>query len=120
MKSREFICQIDHCWGIPGIPVVDQLSECGLRARSEAIIIPRAREQTTKESHKPKSPLSLVFSVDYGAYSLVPMAAAGASSATTKVNVDDSKPVETAKEQQKPAAALEEDDEFEDFPVEGG
>lgn len=48
------------------------------------------------------------------------MAAAGASSATTKANVDDSKPVETAKEQQKPAAALEEDDEFEDFPVEGG
>jgi hypothetical protein len=41
------------------------------------------------------------------------------SSATTKAIVDDTKPTETPKEQQKPAAALEEDDEFEDFPVEG-
>ena len=38
------------------------------------------------------------------------------TAATGKV---DQKPAETPKDIQKPTAALEEDDEFEDFPVEG-
>ncbi len=82
-------------------------------------LIPELGSRHQRKAKKPRSPLKSSLSVDYSAYSLVPMAAAGSSSATTKANVDDSKPVETAKEQQKPAAALEEDDEFEDFPVEG-
>ncbi|KAI9862573.1 MAG: hypothetical protein M1813_004425 [Trichoglossum hirsutum] len=37
-----------------------------------------------------------------------------------KIGKDAPKPAtETSKEQQKPAATLEEDDEFEDFPLEG-
>ncbi len=46
-------------------------------------------------------------------------ASAQRSSETTKAVVDDTKPGDATKDQQKPAAALEEDDEFEDFPVEG-
>ncbi|KAF2842410.1 hypothetical protein M501DRAFT_1055112 [Patellaria atrata CBS 101060] len=43
-----------------------------------------------------------------------------ASSTTAKATVNDTKDNgETPKEQQKPATQLEEDDEFEDFPVEG-
>ena len=38
---------------------------------------------------------------------------------TTKAVVNDAKNGETMKDQQKPAATLGEDDEFEDFPVEG-
>ncbi|KAI9819910.1 MAG: hypothetical protein M1827_006480 [Pycnora praestabilis] len=45
--------------------------------------------------------------------------AAEGSGSTTKAVTEDTKPGETLKDQQKPAAALEEDDEFEDFPVEG-
>lgn len=45
-------------------------------------------------------------------------ASAQGSAATTKAVVDDKKNGEPAKEQ-KPAAQLEEDDEFEDFPIEG-
>ena len=46
-------------------------------------------------------------------------AAAEGSGPTTKaVTPDESSPT-TLKDQQKPAVALEEDDEFEDFPVEG-
>ncbi|KAI9722365.1 MAG: 26S proteasome complex subunit [Candelaria pacifica] len=45
-------------------------------------------------------------------------ASAQGSSETTKAVVDETKPSDTGKDQQKPAAALEEDDEFEDFPVE--
>lgn len=47
-------------------------------------------------------------------------AAAEGSSQTTKAIVADSTSSSTLKDTQKPAAALEEDDEFEDFPVEGG
>ena len=43
-------------------------------------------------------------------------AAAEGSGPTTKATVSDAS---TLKDQQKPAAALEEDDEFEDFPVDG-
>lgn len=46
-------------------------------------------------------------------------ASAQSSAATSKAVVADEKSGETLKDQQKPAAALEEDDEFEDFPVEG-
>jgi hypothetical protein len=45
--------------------------------------------------------------------------AAQASSTTTKATTDDKKQEATMKDQQKPNMALEEDDEFEDFPVEG-
>ncbi|MCJ1298216.1 26S proteasome complex subunit [Hypocenomyce scalaris] len=45
-------------------------------------------------------------------------ASAQGSTSTTKAVVPDEKSGETLKDQQKPAAALEEDDEFEDFPVE--
>lgn len=46
--------------------------------------------------------------------------AAQGSSATTKATVSDSKNGEQPQAQdKKPAAQLEEDDEFEDFPVEG-
>jgi hypothetical protein len=45
-------------------------------------------------------------------------APAQASTATSKAT-DEKKHNETMKEQQKPNMALEEDDEFEDFPVEG-
>ncbi len=41
------------------------------------------------------------------------------SSAETNTSKPDEKPTEASAEQEKPAAALEEDDEFEDFPVEG-
>ena len=44
------------------------------------------------------------------------MSAQGSSEAA-KATANDSKP--EGKDQQKPAAALEEDDEFEDFPTEG-
>ena len=46
-------------------------------------------------------------------------AAADGSGPTTKATVSDSTDSSTLKDQQKPAAALEEDDEFEDFPVDG-
>ena len=46
-------------------------------------------------------------------------AAAEGSGQTTKAIVSDSASSAALKEPQKPAAALEEDDEFEDFPVEG-
>jgi len=46
-------------------------------------------------------------------------ALAQGSSATTKAVVNDAKNGEAKDAPQKPAAALEEDDEFEDFPVEG-
>jgi len=45
-------------------------------------------------------------------------ASAQGSSATTKAVVSDAKNGEGKDTPQKPAAALEEDDEFEDFPVE--
>ena len=38
---------------------------------------------------------------------------------TTKAVVSDKPSSDTTKEQQRPTAPLEEDDEFEDFPVEG-
>ncbi|KAI9674910.1 MAG: 26S proteasome complex subunit [Bathelium mastoideum] len=44
--------------------------------------------------------------------------AAQGETATTKAIVNDAKNGETVKDQQKPAATLGEDDEFEDFPVE--
>ncbi|KAH0566086.1 hypothetical protein GP486_000524 [Trichoglossum hirsutum] len=37
----------------------------------------------------------------------------------TKIGKDAPKPATETKEQQKPTATLEEDDEFEDFPLEG-
>ena len=46
-------------------------------------------------------------------------AAAEGSGQTTKAIVSDSASSAALKEPQKPATALEEDDEFEDFPVEG-
>ena len=46
-------------------------------------------------------------------------AAAEGSVSTTKATVADATSSSTLKDQQKPAAALEEDDEFEDFPVDG-
>ncbi|KAI9846092.1 MAG: 26S proteasome complex subunit [Sclerophora amabilis] len=46
-------------------------------------------------------------------------AAAEGSSSTTKAVTSDTESGTTMKDQQKPAATLEEDDEFEDFPVEG-
>ena len=46
-------------------------------------------------------------------------ASAQGSSATTKAVANDAKNGEAKDAPQKPAAALEEDDEFEDFPVEG-
>ena len=46
-------------------------------------------------------------------------AAADGSGPTTKATVSDPTDSSTLKDQQKPAAALEEDDEFEDFPVDG-
>ena len=46
-------------------------------------------------------------------------AAAEGSGPTTKATVSDPTDASTLKDQQKPAAALEEDDEFEDFPVDG-
>ena len=48
--------------------------------------------------------------------------AAESNSDTTKLNanVSDSKDGSQPLQAQKPAAQLEEDDEFEDFPVEGG
>ena len=45
--------------------------------------------------------------------------AASGSAATTKAIVSDSKDDSKPLQPQKPAAQLEEDDEFEDFPVEG-
>lgn len=44
-------------------------------------------------------------------------AGADGSGPTTKATVSDPTDSSTLKDQQKPAAALEEDDEFEDFPV---
>ena len=46
-------------------------------------------------------------------------AAAEGSGSTTKAIRSDESSSTALKDQQKPAAALEEDDEFEDFPVEG-
>jgi len=46
-------------------------------------------------------------------------AAAEGSGPTTKATTSDATDFSTVKDQQKPAAALEEDDEFEDFPVDG-
>ncbi|KAF2463161.1 uncharacterized protein BDR25DRAFT_347379 [Lindgomyces ingoldianus] len=46
-------------------------------------------------------------------------ASAQNSSQTSKALASDSKNGDAAKDAQKPAAQLEEDDEFEDFPVEG-
>ncbi|KAL8698184.1 MAG: hypothetical protein Q9224_001968 [Gallowayella concinna] len=45
-------------------------------------------------------------------------ASAGSSAPTTKAITSDPPSSKTLKDEQKPAAALEEDDEFEDFPVE--
>ena len=45
-------------------------------------------------------------------------ASAEGASSTTKAVVSD-QTNEPSKDQQKPATALEEDDEFEDFPVDG-
>jgi 26 proteasome complex subunit DSS1 len=45
--------------------------------------------------------------------------AAQGSSNTTKAVTSDSKDTSQPLQPQKPAAQLEEDDEFEDFPVEG-
>jgi 26 proteasome complex subunit DSS1 len=45
--------------------------------------------------------------------------AAQGSSSTTQATVSDSKDDSKPLQPQKPAAQLEEDDEFEDFPVEG-
>lgn len=47
-------------------------------------------------------------------------AAAEGSGQASKAVVSDSTSSSSLKEPQKPAAALEEDDEFEDFPIEGG
>ncbi|KAK3176251.1 26S proteasome complex subunit [Lepraria neglecta] len=44
-------------------------------------------------------------------------AAAEGSGPTTKATTSDAANSSTLKDQQKPATALEEDDEFEDFPV---
>lgn len=46
-------------------------------------------------------------------------AAAEGATSTTKAVASDETSSTALKDQQKPAAALEEDDEFEDFPVEG-
>lgn len=46
-------------------------------------------------------------------------ASAQGSNSTTKAVTSDPTNSTPLKDQQKPAAALEEDDEFEDFPVEG-
>lgn len=46
-------------------------------------------------------------------------AAAEGSGQTTKAVTSDPTNSSTMKDQQKPAAALEEDDEFEDFPIDG-
>lgn len=46
-------------------------------------------------------------------------ASAEGSGPTTKAITSDPTNSTTLKDEQKPAAALEEDDEFEDFPVEG-
>jgi 26 proteasome complex subunit DSS1 len=46
-------------------------------------------------------------------------AAQGSADMAKKAPVDDTKNSEPALKDQKPAAQLEEDDEFEDFPVEG-
>ena len=46
-------------------------------------------------------------------------AAAEGSGPTTKAVTSDPSDTSKLKDQQKPAAALEEDDEFEDFPVDG-
>ena len=46
-------------------------------------------------------------------------APAAGSVSTSKAVVSDKPSSDASKDQQKPAAALEEDDEFEDFPVEG-
>lgn len=46
-------------------------------------------------------------------------ASAQDSTNTTKAVVSDAKNGEAPKDEKKPAAQLEEDDEFEDFPVEG-
>lgn len=45
--------------------------------------------------------------------------AAEGSGPTTKATTSDPTNSSTLKDERKPAAALEEDDEFEDFPVEG-
>lgn len=45
-------------------------------------------------------------------------ASASGSASTTKAATSDPSNPNPMKDQQKPAAALEEDDEFEDFPVE--
>ncbi|MCJ1252420.1 hypothetical protein MMC24_000226 [Lignoscripta atroalba] len=45
-------------------------------------------------------------------------APAAGSVSTSKAVVSDKPSSDASKDQQKPAAALEEDDEFEDFPVE--
>jgi 26 proteasome complex subunit DSS1 len=47
-------------------------------------------------------------------------ASAQGSTATTKAVVDNKTKNGEADKDKKPAAQLEEDDEFEDFPVEGG
>lgn len=44
---------------------------------------------------------------------------APAESSAEKATKSEDKAMDSAKEQEKPAATLEEDDEFEDFPVEG-
>ena len=46
-------------------------------------------------------------------------AAAEGSGPTTKATTSDATDATTMKDEQKPAGALEEDDEFEDFPVDG-
>jgi len=46
-------------------------------------------------------------------------AAAEGSGPTSKAITSDHTNLSTMKDQEKPAAALEEDDEFEDFPVDG-
>lgn len=46
-------------------------------------------------------------------------AAPDGSAPTTKATTSDPTNASTMKDQQKPAGALEEDDEFEDFPVDG-
>jgi hypothetical protein len=51
---------------------------------------------------------------------MAPSAQEGSNAAKTAGNVSENDANSTNKEpQQKPAAVLEEDDEFEDFPVEG-
>jgi 26 proteasome complex subunit DSS1 len=47
------------------------------------------------------------------------MSAAPASGAAPTAKATSADPTTTPPKDQKPAAALEEDDEFEDFPVEG-